>query len=159
MRDVRVPMRDSVDLVADLYYPAADGRPVEGKLPAVLQRTPLQKGKLRAHGEFLRQTRLPVSRTGLPWPLQNLEAISSRFEMSHKMAMTQWYGSQITLLATGRWVCMAVLTWRGCSSTQQTQNPPGLATIIPYEGTHPMRITTVCAWVVRCTWGLLKLDS
>ena len=52
VRDVMVPMRDSVNLVADLYFPAADGRPLEGKLPAVLQRTPYKKESYENMGSF-----------------------------------------------------------------------------------------------------------
>ena len=69
-RDVTVPMRDGVNLVADLYFPAADGRPLEGELPCRFAANPLQEGKLREHGEFLRQARLPIGGAGLPWSLQ-----------------------------------------------------------------------------------------
>ena len=51
-RDVTVPMRDGVNLVADLYFPAADGRPLEGELPAVLQRTPYKKESYENMGSF-----------------------------------------------------------------------------------------------------------
>jgi putative CocE/NonD family hydrolase len=43
-RDVMIPMRDGVRLAADVYHPARDGKPVEGKFPTVLQRTPYNKG-------------------------------------------------------------------------------------------------------------------
>lgn len=43
LRDVKVPMRDGVKLVADLYLPAKDGRPIDQKLPAVLMRTPYDR--------------------------------------------------------------------------------------------------------------------
>ena len=39
-RDVMVPMRDGVHLATDLYVPAENRRPLEQKLPAVLQRNP-----------------------------------------------------------------------------------------------------------------------
>jgi putative CocE/NonD family hydrolase len=42
--DVRVPMRDGVALVTDLYLPAAGGKVVETPLPALLMRTPYDKG-------------------------------------------------------------------------------------------------------------------
>ena len=50
-----VPMRDGVRLAADIYYPARDGVRLEGKFPAILERTPYNKGG-RFHG-------LP----GYPW--------------------------------------------------------------------------------------------
>ncbi len=43
VRDVRVPMRDGVRLATDIYLPAQDGRPVPGRLPVVLERTPYDK--------------------------------------------------------------------------------------------------------------------
>ena len=70
VRDVMVPMRDGVNLVADLYFPAAAGRPLAGETACCSTTNPLQKRKLRKHGKFLRQTRLPISCAGLPWSLQ-----------------------------------------------------------------------------------------
>jgi uncharacterized protein len=43
-QNVMIPMRDGVRLAADLYRPARDGKPVDGKFPTVLQRTPYNKG-------------------------------------------------------------------------------------------------------------------
>jgi len=50
-----VPMRDAVRLATDIYYPARDGVRLEGKFPAILERTPYNKYG-RFHG-------LP----GYPW--------------------------------------------------------------------------------------------
>jgi putative CocE/NonD family hydrolase len=41
--DVRVPVRDGTPLALDLYLPARSGRPIDGKLPALLARTPYDK--------------------------------------------------------------------------------------------------------------------
>ncbi len=38
-----IPMRDGVRLAADIYRPARDGAPVEGKFPVLLERTPYNK--------------------------------------------------------------------------------------------------------------------
>jgi predicted acyl esterase len=35
-----VPMRDGVRLATDIYFPAKDGVRLEGKFPAILERTP-----------------------------------------------------------------------------------------------------------------------
>ena len=69
-RDVMVPMRDGVNLVADLYFPAEDGRPLGGQTSRRFAANPLQEGKLRKHGEFLRQARLSVGGAGLPRSFQ-----------------------------------------------------------------------------------------
>lgn len=42
-RDIMIPMSDGTRLAADIYRPAENGRPVESKFPAVLQRTPYNK--------------------------------------------------------------------------------------------------------------------
>jgi len=43
-RDAMIPARDGVRLAADLYRPARDGKPIEGRFPALLTRTPYSKG-------------------------------------------------------------------------------------------------------------------
>jgi putative CocE/NonD family hydrolase len=42
-RDVMVPMRDGVRLATDLYFPARNGVRLEGKFPAIMERTPYNK--------------------------------------------------------------------------------------------------------------------
>ena len=42
-RDVMVPMRDGVGLATDVYRPAENGVPLEGRFPTVLLRTPYNK--------------------------------------------------------------------------------------------------------------------
>jgi putative CocE/NonD family hydrolase len=42
-RDVRIPMRDGVELLADVYHPGKDGKPVEGRWPVILVRTSYNK--------------------------------------------------------------------------------------------------------------------
>ena len=42
-RHVMVPMRDGVNLAADVHRPARDGQPVEGSFPVLLHRTPYNK--------------------------------------------------------------------------------------------------------------------
>jgi putative CocE/NonD family hydrolase len=41
--DVMVPMRDGVRLATDVYRPAKDGKPLPGRLPVILERTPYGK--------------------------------------------------------------------------------------------------------------------
>src|SRR6266702_4139175 len=42
-RNVMVPMRDRTRLATDIYFPAKDGVRLEGKFPAILERTPYNK--------------------------------------------------------------------------------------------------------------------
>ncbi|MCH7714494.1 MAG: hypothetical protein IIC99_12820 [Chloroflexi bacterium] len=41
--NVAVPMRDGISLATDLHRPAIGGRPLEGRFPVLLQRTPYDK--------------------------------------------------------------------------------------------------------------------
>src|SRR5512146_3293579 len=42
-KNVMVSMRDGVRLACDIYRPARNGQPVEGKFPVILERTPYDK--------------------------------------------------------------------------------------------------------------------
>lgn len=42
-KSVMIPMRDGVKLATDIYFPARDGKPVEGKFPVIMERTPYGK--------------------------------------------------------------------------------------------------------------------
>lgn len=48
-KDVMVRMRDGVGLRTDLYFPAKDGVKIEGRFPAILQRTPYNKDDAASH--------------------------------------------------------------------------------------------------------------
>ena len=53
-KDLMIPMSDGTRLATDIYRPAENGRPVERKLPVVLQRTPYNKrnARLIAQAEY-----------------------------------------------------------------------------------------------------------
>src|SRR5262245_10537887 len=42
-KDIKVPVRDGIRLALDLYLPAAEGKPVPGRHPTILVRTPYNK--------------------------------------------------------------------------------------------------------------------
>jgi putative CocE/NonD family hydrolase len=42
-KDVMIPARDGIKLATDVYRPARDGSPVDGKFPTLLERTPYNK--------------------------------------------------------------------------------------------------------------------
>ena len=51
-KNVRVPMRDQVDLAADIYLPARDGSVIDGRFPAVMERTPYDKESKVNEGRY-----------------------------------------------------------------------------------------------------------
>ena len=52
---VMIPMRDGVKLATDIYRPARNGSPAEGKFPVILERTPYNK----ASGAAIRNALVP----------------------------------------------------------------------------------------------------
>ena len=42
-KNVMVPMRDGVQLAADIYFPSVNAQPAEGSFPVILERTPYDK--------------------------------------------------------------------------------------------------------------------
>ncbi len=46
-KNVMVPMRDDVQLAADIYFPSVNGRPAAGRFPVILERTPYDKAAPR----------------------------------------------------------------------------------------------------------------
>jgi putative CocE/NonD family hydrolase len=51
-KDVRVPVRDGTRLALDLYLPGHDGKPVDGKYPTLLARTPYDKNGVAAEARW-----------------------------------------------------------------------------------------------------------
>src|SRR5438093_6231388 len=51
-KDVKVAMRDGTKLALDLYLPAANGRPLPGRHPTILVRTPYNKNGSTAEGRW-----------------------------------------------------------------------------------------------------------
>ncbi len=51
-KNVMVPMHDGVHLAIDIYRPALNGLPVEGKFPAILERTPYNKDGIEGWARY-----------------------------------------------------------------------------------------------------------
>ncbi len=51
-KDQTISMRDGVKLAVDLYRPAKGGKPVAGKFPALLTRTPYNKAGTSGEGRY-----------------------------------------------------------------------------------------------------------
>jgi predicted acyl esterase len=50
--DVMVPMRDGVRLATDVYLPAKDAKPIDARLPVILERRPYNKGGCRGSARY-----------------------------------------------------------------------------------------------------------
>jgi hypothetical protein len=51
-KNVMIPMRDGVRLACDIYRPALNGVPVEGKFPVLMERTPYGKSTIEEWADF-----------------------------------------------------------------------------------------------------------
>jgi hypothetical protein len=51
-KDVMVPMRDGVRLATDVYLPGVDGKPIDEKLPVILERRPYNKDGCGGSGRY-----------------------------------------------------------------------------------------------------------
>ena len=132
-RDVMIPMRDGVSLAADIYLPAENGRVPDGKLPAVLQRTPYNKTGLERMGTFFaRHGYLSVIQDCRGRYQSEGEFFPFRDDPEDGYDTIEWLA--------GHPRCSGKVGMYGCSYMAwvqfhaATQNPPGLATMIPYEG-------------------------
>ena len=47
-KNVKIPMRDGIELAADIYFPSLKGKPAEGQFPVILERTPYNKEQPRS---------------------------------------------------------------------------------------------------------------
>lgn len=77
---ILVPMRDGVKLATDVYLPGRDGKPVGGKFPVLVTRSPYNKNGEKGRGDFFarrgyvfvaQDTRGAYQSEGSPYPLIN----------------------------------------------------------------------------------------
>ena len=133
--NVRVPMRDGVQLATDIYFPAVADQPAAGQFPIILERTPYDKaaaGNVR-NGKYF-------ARRGYICAIQD---VRGRFESEG-----EWYPfakeapdgyDTVEWLAAQPWSNGQVGTMGGsyCGSDQSalaTLNPPHLTTMIVAVG-------------------------
>lgn len=132
-RDVQVRMRDGIRLTTDLYIPVRDGRPLEGKVPAVLQRTPYNKTGLARMATFFAQH-------GYLSVIQDCRGrFGSEGDFTPFVNEPKDGHDTIVWLANHP-ACNGKVGMYGCSYMAwvqfqaATQKPAGLVTMIPYEG-------------------------
>lgn len=132
---VRIPMRDGVQLAAQVYRPARDGKPVAERLPVLLHRTPYElEGALVEQAEYFAQR-------GYVSVLQN---IRGRFESGGRFVKYDELGAAdgydtVEWLAKQPYSNGQVGMW-GRSYAAHTQaeaaklNPPGLRALLLTQG-------------------------
>lgn len=133
-KNVFVPMRDGVLLATDLYFPAKGGKPLSGRFPAIMERTPYDKENKYAEGRFF-------ARHGYVAVMQD---VRGRFQ-----SQGEWYPfakeapdgyDSVEWVAAQPWCDGNVGTIGGsyCGSDQSalaTLNPPHLKAMVVAVGT------------------------
>ena len=134
-KDVMVPMRDGVRLAADLYFPAIDGKAVEGRWPSVMQRTPYNKSDVHygGHAEYFCKR----GYVGIVMDCRgrfNSEGDYYHFinEAEDGYDTCEWVGRQTW--SDGKIGTFGVSYGSQVQSAMATQNPRNLAAMIPTEG-------------------------
>ena len=131
---VMMPMRDGVRLATDLYFPARGGRPVEGKFPAILVRTP--------YGKATEATRLGDSvfaRNGYVVVYQDVRGRFDSEGIWHMMTddgpdgqdACNWIGKQSW--SDGRVGMMGISYVGGTQHSVAMEGCPFLKTVVPID--------------------------
>jgi uncharacterized protein len=158
--DLMIPVRDGLKMATDVYRPARNGVPVEGRFPVLLNRTPYDKGSLAAQAETF-------AKAGYVVAVQDLRgryASEGKFLKVQPADATDGYDT-IEWLAKQPWSNGKVGMW-GQSFAAHAQagaaqlNPPSLSTLVinmggmsnawdhgvRYRGTYEMGRQLTWAW-------------
>ncbi len=134
-RSRALPMRDGVRLAADVYLPARGGQPVDTPFPALLTRTPYDKGPKavvdeaewwarRGYARVVQDVRGRFASEGDFYLLKN-EA-EDGYDTIEWIAEQPWCDGQVGMVGT------SYLAW--VQSAAATQNPPHLAAMWVNQG-------------------------
>ncbi len=156
MKDVMVPMRDGVELATDLYLPAKDGRPLEGKYPVVLQRTPYDK-----ENQFYKDPASFFASHGYLSVIQDCrgrfrsggEFFPMRDEAEDGYDTVEWLARHPS--SSGKVGTYGVSYMGWVQIQMATLNPPSLATMIPHTGPNNAYYYSMHVGGTR-TLGLLR---
>lgn len=127
-----VPMRDGVRLATDLYFPAANGIRIEGRFPAILERTPYNKNESRDYISYFtrkgyvaisQDTRGRYASEGV-WHMMT-DDVSDGYDTAAWIVRQPWSDGQFAMLGTSY--------VGGTQHAMAESNPPGLKATIPVD--------------------------
>jgi uncharacterized protein len=129
-RNIMVPMRDGVRLATDVYFPAKDGVRVDGKFPAIMERTPYNKldsisyliGYV-AHGYVvvIQDTRGRYASEGV-WHMMT-DDVNDGHDTAEWLVHQNWSDGGFAMIGTSY--------PGGTQHAMAESNPPGLKVIVP----------------------------
>jgi hypothetical protein len=132
-KNVMVPMRDGVRLAADLYFPARDGVRMEGRFPAILERTPYNKDGAgrswapyyasRGYVAIAQDTRGRYNSEGI-WHMMT-DDVPDGFDTAAWIVRQPWSDGGFATLGTSY--------PGGTQHALALSNPPGLKAMVPVD--------------------------
>lgn len=132
-KNVMVAMRDGVRLATDLYFPARDGVKLEGKFPAILERTPYNKDRAatdwaldfvsRGYVVISQDTRGRYNSEGI-WHMM-IDDVPDGFDTASWILKQPWSDGGFATLGTSY--------VGGTQHALAETEPPGLKAMIPVD--------------------------
>lgn len=130
--NVMVPMRDGVKLATDIYLPAKDGQPLEGRFPVILTRLPYNKDGSAKQGEYF-------ARNGYVFIAQDTRGRFGSEGVWHWLTddgvdgvdCAAWIGKQPW--SNGKIGMMGTSYVGGTQHAMALEGTPELATVIPVD--------------------------
>jgi uncharacterized protein len=131
-KNLMVPMRDGVRLATDIYFPAQDGARLEGKFPAILERTPYNKdGSLAYLLPFVRHgyvvvcqdTRGRYASEGV-WHMMT-DDVNDGYDTAQWLVGQPWSDGGFAMIGTSY--------VGGTQHAMAESNAPGLKALIPID--------------------------
>ena len=132
LHDVMVPMRDGVNLAADIYLPSRNDAAIEGKLPVIMRRTPYNKETSaeiaqyfasRGYAVVFQDTRGRFKSEGI-WHMMTDDGRDG-FDTCAWISGQAW--------SNGRIGTFGVSYEGGTQHAAAMERPPGLVTVIPTD--------------------------
>jgi putative CocE/NonD family hydrolase len=142
-KNAMIPMRDGVRLAADIYRPAREGAPAPGRFPALLTRTPYDKGGTASEGRYYAERGYVVVANDVRgryasegiWHLV-VDDPQDGFDVVEWIARQDWSDGKVGTFGTSY--------PGGTQHALAEMNPPHLTTMVPIDsvsncGTSGMR--------------------
>lgn len=131
-KNITITARDGTKLAADVYRPARDGKPVEGKFPALLTRTPYNKDGSSGEGRFYAERGYAVVANDVrgryasegTWRLIADDA-NDGYDVVEWIAKQPWSNGKVGTFGTSY--------PGGTQHALAEMNPPHLTTMIPID--------------------------
>lgn len=131
-KNVMIPARDGVRLAADIYRPATDGKPLAGKFPTLLTRTPYNKDGVDADGKYYASRGYVVVANDVrgryasegTWRLI-VDDPTDGYDVVEWIAAQEWSDGKIGTFGTSY--------PGGTQHAMAEMNPPHLSTMIPVD--------------------------